>query len=170
MSFWGEFCVIFAIFQISRTSRKRSPQMRTRRIILQESLLGCVLKDLYLLFGKEFIRLYIKLMVNLVVNCAFVIPLSLPTSNTAAVNIQENKTRCIHEMPYQCLFLKLTVRAIFVGFILHLCIRFCICVYAQAPFAYGGKGEGEGDLRLRILKLKWRFLSVGKSVSSLWRN
>ena len=77
MTFWGEFCVIFAIFQISRTSRKHSPQMRRRRIILQESLLKYVRKDLCLLFGKEFIRLYIKLMMNLVVNCAFVIPLSL---------------------------------------------------------------------------------------------
>ena len=68
-------------------------------------------------------------MMNLVVNCAFVIPLSLSTSNTAALDIQENRTRCIHEMPYQCLFLKLTVRAIFVGFILHLCIHastFCV--------------------------------------------
>ena len=129
MSFWGEFCVIFAIFQISRSSRKRSPQMRRRRIIIQESLREYVRKDLYLLFGKEFIRLYIKLMVNLVVNCAFVIPLSLSTSNTAALNIQENRTRYIHEIPYQCLFLKLTVRAFFVGFILHLCIRassFCV--------------------------------------------
>ena len=57
---------------------------------------------IYLLLAKEFIRLYIKLMMNLVVNWAFVIPLSLSTSNTAALNIQENKTRCIHEMPYQC--------------------------------------------------------------------
>ena len=31
-------------------------------------------------------------------------------------------------------------------------------------------GRGEGDLPLRILKLKWCFLFVGKSVSSLWRN
>ena len=59
------------------------------------------------------------------------------------------------------LIFKLYSSAIFVGwrFILHLCIPasyFCV--------------RWEGDLLLRILTLKWRFLFVGKSVSSLWRN